>query len=58
MQKNLATNVSQGSVVTCLRCDMIFKYDFFRKFNAKFDAKELTRIGRHWAKVRHISDSQ
>jgi len=47
MQKNLATNVSQGSVVICLRFDMIFKYDFFRKFNAEFDAKELARIGQH-----------
>jgi len=38
------TDVSQGSLATCLRCDGIFKYDFIANFLLSLTVKEFLKI--------------
>jgi len=48
---NYDISISQGSVVTCLRCGGIFKYDYVASLLPSLTAKEFFLIGEQLAKL-------
>jgi len=52
----LNTDISQGSVATCLGCGGVFVYDFCYKFLTESNSERILKIGQYlvklWARVR------
>jgi len=47
----LNTDISQGSVATCLGCGGVFVYDFVTKFPTESNSERILKIGQYLVKL-------